>query len=219
MKTINKAKLLIGIFSAAMAIAAGPSFAGSDATISPSSLLALVRRNYNQETSIESKLTQTIYWSVREKEERKQGSIILAPDDCFRVTVGSETYVSNGKTIWTYNSRANQVVIRNLADVDLAHHPSRLLTAYVEAYPFREKGRTGGTAQLSWSSDTSSAVYTSIRLWVEIKTGTITKCVLTDRNKNLFTYTFANTAFGRKVSKEAFDFVIPKNAQVVDSRK
>ena len=200
-------------------IATPPSFAGSDATISPSSLLTIVRRNYNQETPIESKLTQTIYWSVREKEDKKQGSIVLAPGDCFRVTVGSETYVSDGKTIWTYNSKANQVVIRNLADVDLALHPSRLFVSYIGVYPFREKERTNGMALLSWSTDSSTVPYTSIRVWVQIKTGTITKCVMTDRNKNLFTYTFTNTVFGKKVPKEAFDFVIPKNAQVVDSRK
>jgi outer membrane lipoprotein-sorting protein len=42
---------------------------------------------------------------------------------------------------------------------------------------------------------------------------------MTDRNKNLFTYTFTGTVFGKKASKEAFDFVIPKSARVVDSRK
>jgi outer membrane lipoprotein-sorting protein len=216
---MNKTSFLSRMLFIALSLATVSSFAGVAATLSPASLLSLVRQNYNQETPIEAKLTLTIYWSVREKEEKKQGRIILAPGDRFRVTVGNETFVSNGATLWTYNSKANQVVIRLLADVDLALHPSRLFTTYIGSCPFREKGRTNGTALLSWKSDSSSAAYTSIRVWVQVKTGSITKCILTDRNKNLFTYTFTGTIFGKKIPQEAFEFVIPNNARVVDSRK
>ena len=200
-------------------IAPPPSFAGSDTAISPSPLLSLVRKNYNPQTPFETKLNLTIYWSVREKEEKKQGSILLAPGDRFRVTVGNDTYVSDGTTLWTYNSRANQVVIKPLADVDLSIHPSRLFVTYIGRCLFREQELNDGVAKLSWKSDSSSAAYTSMVVWVQVKTGSITKCIMTDRNKNLFTYIFTGTVFGKKAPKGAFDFVIPNNAQVVDTRE
>jgi hypothetical protein len=219
MKFMNDPTRIFMLLLNAVLIAAPPSFAGSESAISPSSLLTLVRHNYNTETPIESKLTLNIYWSVREKEEKKQGSILLAPNERFRVAIGNETFVSNGKTIWTYNGKANQVVIGDLADVDLAVHPSRLFMTYVGTCPFHEKERKNGTALFTWNGDSSAIAYTSIRLWVRVKTGTIMKCSLTDSNGNIFTYTFSNTAFGERAPKEAFDFVIPNGARVVDSRK
>jgi outer membrane lipoprotein-sorting protein len=219
MNILDKPAIISMLLLFALIIAAPSSFAGGDATISPASLLTLVRQNYNGEAPLETKLNLTIYWSVREKEEKKQGSLLLAPGDCFRVTVGSETYVSNGKTLWTYNSRANQVVVKPLADVDLSLHPSRLFETWLATCPFREKVREKGTALLVWKSDSASVPYTSVQAWVQIKTGTVTKCQMTDRNKNLFTYTFSGTVFGKKVPREAFDFVVPKDARVIDSRK
>lgn len=217
MKLLNKVYLLAGIFTAVLTSATPSLSAGSDT--SPSPLLSLVRKNYNKDTPMEADLALSIYWSVREKEEKKQGRIALAPGDCFRVTIGSETYVSDGKTLWDYNSRANQVVIKLLADVNLTLHPSSIFTNYIDACPFREQERKNETALLSWKTDSASAPYSSIRVWVRIKTGIITKCEMVDRNKNLFTYTFSGTVIGKKAPGEAFDFVIPKSAQVIDSRK
>lgn len=191
--------------------------AGPDTASSP--LLSLVRKQYNPNASVEAKVTLTIYWSVREKEEKKQGRLILAPGDRFHVTLGSETFVSNGSIVWDYNSAADQVVINRFADIDLSNSPSRLFAKYLLSCPFRELGRANGSAELSWKSDSSQAPYPSIRVWVQVATGTITKCEMTDRNGNLFTYTFTGTVFGKNASKETFDFVIPKSARVVDSRK
>jgi outer membrane lipoprotein-sorting protein len=47
----------------------------------------------------------------------------------------------------------------------------------------------------------------------------ISKCVMTDRNGNLFTYTFTKTLFGKKIPKEEFEFAIPTTARVIDMRK
>src|SRR5271157_1635664 len=108
--------------------------AGTD-SLSP--LLSLLRKNYNPETPLATKFSLTIYWSVREKEEKKKGTIELAPGDRFRITVGSETFVSNGETFWQYSPKTNQVVVKKLADVDRAALPSRILDRSIAAYPFR----------------------------------------------------------------------------------
>ena len=184
-----------------------------------SPLLELVRKNYNPQTSLSTKFDLTIYWSVREKEEKKVGSIVLSPGDRFRVAVGGETFVSNGETLWDYSAKANQVVIKRLADVDKSSLPSQIFSAYIISCPFSEKERKGDVAKLTWKSDSAKAQYTAIDVWVQAKSGTITKCVMTDRNGNLFTYTFTKTVFGKKIPNEEFEFAIPTNARVIDMRK
>jgi outer membrane lipoprotein-sorting protein len=200
----------------ALMIGAGAAFADTATVRAPSPLLDLVRKNYTPNTWLSTKFSLTIYWSVREKEEKKEGSIALAPGNRFRVVAGSETYVSNGETLWDYNAKANQVAINRLAEVDKSMLPSQLFASYVATCPFREKERKGGLAVLTCKNDSATA---TIDAWVNANTGAIVKCVMTDRNDNLFTYTFAKTTFGKKNSKEAFEFAIPTTARVIDMRK
>ena len=215
---MNRTAFASRLFCIALVIAIDSPFAAPAAC----PVLTLIRKNYCPATALETRLSQTIYWSVREKEEKNSGSVVLAPDDCFRVMVGNETWVSNGITLWTFNSKANQVVVRKLADVDPALLPTHLFAAYFATLPFREQKRAeGGTTELLWKSDSVAKTgppYTSIRIWATAN-GCITKCVLTDRSDNLFTYSFTGTVFGKKAPKETFDFVIPKSARVVDSQK
>jgi outer membrane lipoprotein-sorting protein len=192
-------------------------FADSTAiTLSP--LLSLIRKNYNPETPLSTKFSLTIYWSVREKEEKKQGRIILAPGDRFRVTVGGETFVSNGETFWHYSVGASQATIKQLAAVDRATLPSQIFARYIAAYSFRELERKKGVVQLAWKCDSGGAPYSAIRLEAEETSGRIIRCVMTDRNNNTFTYVFTGTTFGKKYAQETFEFTIPKDARIVDLR-
>jgi outer membrane lipoprotein-sorting protein len=211
----RRVRALALLITAAVFSSAG---AGS-AAAPPSPLFSLLRTNYGPDASLSAKFTLTIFWSVREKEEKIKGRIWLAPDDRFRVNIGKETYVSDGETFRHYTAGANQLVIRDLADVDRSSLPSQILARYVAAYPFREVGREKGLVKFGWKSDSAGARYRTMEVDVEKKGGRIVRCVLTDNNGNVFTYLFSSTVFGEKVTKERFAFNAPKNARVVDMRQ
>ncbi|MBN2188051.1 MAG: outer membrane lipoprotein carrier protein LolA [Chitinispirillaceae bacterium] len=205
--------MLLFFLAAALSVSAG----APAAAVSP--LLSLLRKNYGPESSLSTKFTLTIYWSVREKEEKKKGRILLASGDRFRVTIDKETFVSDGETFRHYTAGANQVVVRNLADVDRSALPSQIFFRYITAFPFREAGRGKGRARFAWKSDSGETRYREIAVDVLKKDGRITGCVLTDKNDNVFTYTFSSTVFGKKHAKEGFVFNVPKNARIVDMRQ
>jgi outer membrane lipoprotein-sorting protein len=200
-----------------LVILAGGAFAGEADSAVSSPLLDSIRKNYNRETWLSTKFTLSIYWSVREKEEKKSGTILLAPGNRFRVSAGDETWVSNGETLWDWTVKANQVVIRPLAAVDRSMLPAQILSSYLASSKLQEKERKGGVALFAGKAD-STAVYKSIDAWVGVTTGMLQKCVLTDRNDNRFTYSFSKTLFGKKNVKEAFEFAIPTGAHVIDRR-
>jgi outer membrane lipoprotein-sorting protein len=188
-------------------------------TVSPSALLSLLRKNYGPESSLSTKFTLTIYWNVREKEEKSKGRIVLAPGDRFRITLDKEVFVSDGETFRHYTAGANQVIVKNLADVDRSGLPSQIFARYIAAYPFREVGRKKGLARFVWKRDSGETRYREIGVDVQAKDGRITRCVLTDNNSNVFTYTFSSTVFGEKFAKERFAFNAPKSARIVDMRQ
>lgn len=205
------------LLSIVMAAAASASAGATDAAGSP--LFSLLRKNYSPDVPLSTKFTLTIYWSVREKAEKKKGRIWLAPGDRFRVTFDRETLASDGETFRQYSAGTNQFVVRRLADVDRDALPSQLFARYLAAYPFRETGRENGIVTFSWNSDSAEAQYREIRMTVHEKSRRITGCVMTDRNGNTFTYTFSATVFGEKSPKGRFTLDVPKNARVVDMRQ
>lgn len=210
---------LLGLGLIFLNLAVSSDFAATPDSLSP--LLSLIRKNYDPETSLSTKFSLTMYWSVREKEEKKQGRIILAPGDRFRVTVDGETFVSNGETFWhysAYSAGAGQVTIKRLAAVDRAMLPSQIFARYIAAYSFRELERKKGVVQLAWKSDSGSTPYSAIRMEAKESSGRICRCVMTDRNNNTFTYVFTATAFGKKYSKETFEFTARKDTRIVDLR-
>jgi outer membrane lipoprotein-sorting protein len=186
------------------------------------SILSLVHRNYGPDASFSTDFTLKIWWQVREKEETKKGSIAMAPGEKFRVVVGNETYVSDGTTCWNHNLKANQVVIRDRAETDLSMLPSRIFAGSLDSSALRVRKQSGQEALLSWTLDTGSSAgraYSSIGILAERASGRITKCTMTDKNGNTFTYVFTKTIFNKKFSGGAFAFAIPKKARIVDMRK
>ena len=194
------------------------SFAQVDATARPESVLSLIRKNYSPESSLSTQFALTIFWNVRERQEKTKGNICLATGNRFRVQADGESWVSNGQTFWNYSPGSQQVVIKRLADVDQSSLPSQIFNRYLIEFHFRAKEDRDGIVELSWNNDTASGPYTSILLRTHGQTGLIDRCVMTDHNGNTFTYVFSGTQFGRNFSKETFEFAIPKSAHIVDMR-
>jgi outer membrane lipoprotein-sorting protein len=219
MNIVSKSNNMQKIFLLLIAFCAISSVGADTTPTAIPPLLTLLRKNYDPVSSFSANFSLTIYWSVREKEEKRQGSVVLAPGDRFRASVGGETVVSDGETCWNYTASAGQVVVKRLSEVDRSMLPSQLFARYIVACPFREVANEKGVVQFAWESDSSNSSYKAIQLNVQEKSGKIARCVMTDRNDNTFTYVFSATVFGKKYSKETFEFAIPKNARMVDMRK
>ena len=130
-----------------MSVAGGSVF--SDTAASSSPLLSLLRSNYSPGTALSTKFTLTIYWNVREKEEKKKGRIWLAPGDRFRVEIDNETFVCDGGTFRHFSAGTNQLAGTNPESVDRAYH--RVVSGAIAGRVRLSKGMaavSAGTNQL-----------------------------------------------------------------------
>lgn len=189
-------------------------------------VMNLVRKNYSGKTSIESQFDLTIYWAIREKESTKSGKLFLAPGEKFRVDLGKETFVSDGKSFWQYSETNNQVVIRNLSEIDLSMQPSHLLSTFLTGRTFTLNKSENGMVELVWNhapteedSFKSSTSYTSVTVLVEEKSGIVKTLKMTDSNGNVNTYVFKKTVVGKSVPDKVFRFKAPKGVEVLDMRE
>ena len=182
--------------------------------------MALVRKNYSGNSAVNAQFDLTTYWSVREREEKRSGELQLAAGEKFRVSLGKEVFVSDGKDYYQFSERNSQLVIKRLSDIDLSFHPSRMLSSFLTGRTFAEKGRKDGTVELAWSGSAEGAGgFTSIVAFVEDKSGVITRLVLTDQDENINTYVFKRTVFNKPPPASTFRFNAPKGVEVIDMRE
>jgi outer membrane lipoprotein-sorting protein len=184
-------------------------------------IVETIRQRYNGATSFSADVDLSIRWAVREKTESHAGKLWLAPGDKFRVELGPTTWVSDGTAVWQYDSKTGQVIIRRLKDIDLADHPSQLLSTYLNGYTYQVTQDTERQAVLQWQADSAarvSSLYQSITIYYDKLKSAVTSLLVVDRQQNESTYLFKRTVFGAAPPPEVFTFVVPKGARVLDER-
>jgi len=190
-------------------------------------VMTLLRKNYSGTNAVTMSFDLSIYWNVREKEEKKSGELLIAPENKFKVTLGKEAFISDGKTFWQYSEKNSQVVIRKFSDIDESTIPSKFLLSFLSNHAFVEKQKNGSVVELFWKSDGKGAAssnsgiddnYTSITAVVDEKAGVIKTLKLTDKSENIHTYTFKKTAFDKPPKDDVFQYKPSKGINVIDMR-
>ncbi len=182
-------------------------------------IITNLKKKYTTESSIDLVFDLDIFWKVREKHEKKSGALMVAPNDKFRLKLGSTEWVSNGHTYWQFNVKTNQVIIKNLLDVDLSMHPTQILKTYL-SYSFSIKSDNEKEAVLLWKvkKGDKEKSFNSISIWVDKKKNIIKKLIVIDKNENESTYTFKKTKTGIAIPSETFTFDVPQGVEVLDTR-
>jgi outer membrane lipoprotein-sorting protein len=185
-------------------------------------LLDRIKAKYGVGTSLSASFDVRILWKVREKEDTKQGTLVVAPGDKFRVELGGSVWVSDGATLWQYDRATSQVVIKQLASVDNGMLPSHALMAYCSKYPLSPVKSTGADAVLEWKADTGATAKQTevslVRITASDATAEVKKLFIVDRTGNETTYSFRGTVVGKTAPQKTFTFVVPKGARVLDQR-
>lgn len=183
------------------------------------SIIDNLREKYGTGSSLEIVFEQDIFWKVREKHERKSGTLLLSNQDKFRLRIGSTEWVSDGRTCWQYTEQTAQVVIKNLLDIDLSLHPSQLMKTYL-SYPYTQETSSGKEALFVYKTpaDDEKNPYKEIKVWVDRAENSVKRLFVVDKNGNEITYTFKKTKNQVAFPKDMFTFDIPKGVEVLDTR-
>jgi chaperone LolA len=210
--------LKAGLISAVLLCFCIPLFAAQ--TGGGADITALLKKKYGGTQALRTEFDLTIFWKVREKTERKSGMLFIAKGDKFRLELGKNTWVSDGKTYWQYSAATSQVVIKQLSDVDLSMHPSQMISSYLDRFSYTVLENNGETAVLAWEAPGSDAKSEtrSVTIWVDVKKLRINKFLSVDKSGNESTYTFKKTAGGISIPDSEFRYEIPQGVSVLDTR-
>ena len=168
-----------------------------------------------QNDPVEMEFSLEIYWSVREKTEKKKGSLLLAGEENFDLTLEKSRWVSDGVTVWQYSEKNSQLVIRNFFDMDFSLHPSTMFERF-GSRKFKEITENDNTI-LRWSSD-EDLEYRKIDVKLSDDNNRFESILFVDLEDNESRYIFKKMLFLDSVEESRFVFTTPKDVEVFDER-
>lgn len=151
------------------------------------------------------------------------GKIYIVDGDKYRFESEDQVIVTDGKSVWTYNSISKQLLIDEVRENSGALIPRDLLFKYPQKYyaTLLSESKENGKKLYLVRLDPKDQVYgyvKSLKIWVEDDQWLIHKIESTDVNGNKNVYEITDQDMKSKISEDMFEFVPDKDTEVVDMR-
>lgn len=151
------------------------------------------------------------------------GRLYMATGGRFRTETGQQTIVSDGQSIWMFNSLENQVIIRDIeSGAEDLITPQKLLYEYPERYRIQEvkeqtySGSSCDLLVLIPKEETDPA--RQLHVWIDQSENLTRKFLLEDWADNVTVFEFEAFRLNEKLPEETFRFTPPEGAEVIDMR-
>lgn len=180
--------------------------------------LALLKQFHREVNSLQADFVQTVTASQKKAVQDSSGTVILKRPDQFRWEYTKpfpQTIVSDGKTIWLYDSELEQVTIKKVEKA-LGNAPSRVLSGkrpLEQDFTISEPNRKDGYEWVELvprKQDTDFQV-----ILVGFKDRKLSMLELKDNLGQVTRIHFRNTIINPSIQQKRFHFSIPPNVEVV----
>lgn len=155
--------------------------------------------------------------------EDMQGEIVVKGEK-FRLKLGGQEIINNGKTVWTYLNEANEVNIDNYNPNEGDMNPSTMYSAYREGYKyvFLEEINEGGNTYnvVDLIPENRNSQFFKVRMKIDKKTKTLKSWEMFDAAGNIYSHTITNFDPTVDVDNSYFEFDKSKykGVEVIDLR-
>lgn len=202
--------LVLGLYSSGIA---APSGAGAKVLAESARVL-----QKSSHTSLEFELR--IVDALHNTQAPQKGSLLLGPRDQFVLTLAGQQYLSDGITLWQYAPTQQQVLIKNVADLDGVFHPSEVLFKYLHC-PVLKMQTTQLQGQkvehLELDPQSQLPGYTQLAVWINQQHHPV-QIVLRDNSDNVITYLISQVRTNVKATGADFKFKSSADIDEIDMR-
>jgi outer membrane lipoprotein carrier protein len=186
-------------------------------------VLNAMSAKYKSIPSFKANFTYTLSNSQEQLNENFEGDITIKGDK-YRLKMGGQEVINNGKTVWTYLVDENEVNIDNYNPQDGDITPTSILNAYKKGYKYiflEEKTENGVVYEVvDLVPEDKNAQFFKVRLQIAKKDKTLKNWTIFDKNGTKYTYSIKE--FNPNVNVEdsyfTFDKSKYKGVEVIDLR-
>ncbi len=189
--------------------------AGQAAAQSPEAVARTLQQRYHQVRTLSADFVQSTGGT------RLTGRLQVR-GDAFRMTVGEQTLVTDGRTLWSYAPDDEQVVVQDYDAAQTGFSIGQLFTDYLRV--FRAVGATRATLDgvrhdvLTLRPRDAGSSVRDATLYVRSSDAIPTRVRVRDTNGTLHAFDLSRVQLNPSLPASTFAFTPPRGTEVVDLR-
>ncbi len=188
----------------------------------PVAVLKDIRKQYKSIKNFRCDFTEQFQWQFTGELVTRNGTMIAAEGDRFRMETPEQVMVCDGTSLFRYNLLKNQVMIESVKEASNLL-PRRFLLEFggefeaTELSPISVEGREGFRLTLD-PLKADESFMSKAAIWVTTSDLIIHKMQMDDLNGNRTTYILQNIVIDKPVVPKETSFTIPEGAELFDLR-
>ena len=180
-----------------------------------------LRAKYESIDALRAEFTQTMTSEYSDTEETFEGTVIL-DGDRYRVEAGQNTFVTDGKVTWIYDTAKNQVLINDYVEDETAFSLNDFFFESNRDFELTstETETVDGEAHLvlHLTPKRDDAFFSDVTIWMRERDDLATRLEVLDVNGTKMAFRLDNIELNPPVDDEMFTFTPPEGTEVVDLR-
>ena len=187
-------------------------------------ILAAVSKQYRSYDMVKADFSFTLKNQQASISETQNGTLFVKSKlNKYKVSVGNQELISDGKVQWTYLKNDNEVQISDINTSPDALNPAQIFTIYEKGFKYVYLGETklnGKVYQNIELAPIATRSFSKIKLRIDKVNKQINNIVVNDKNGNVYTYFIKTFTPNVKVPETTFSFDAKKHpgVEVVDLR-
>lgn len=183
-------------------------------------VVARAQEEFAGHATFSARFEKRFYWAALDKAQALQGRLYTCRPDRFRLEVeGGDLVVADGRAIWVYSKKNQQVVVSSYNGQVrtpwqvLLDYAGRFAPAAVEEWVLEGKPCYLLTLQAAERQGAEQ-----LKVWVERRRWLPLKVEQRDASDNVITYFLKDHRLDSELGEALFRFEIPPGVEVIDRR-
>ena len=206
------------VSSVLLALIARSAFGGEDAE----TIISRLQKKYDSLRDMAVTFTQHVQFAVTKAEQSFSGKLLMKKGNKYRIEMEQRTIVTDGKSVWSYNTTTNQVLIDRYKDDPKSFSPDKVLLNipgnYTSTLLGRDRLDNREVSVVKLVPKVAKSQVKWMKVWVDTDDWVMKKVQVLDASENLTTYLVTDSQVNPGLAENQFQFQPPAGVDVIDLR-
>jgi outer membrane lipoprotein-sorting protein len=168
-------------------------------------ILSAMSKKYKGYSTIKADFKYILEVQSEKFKEEQKGSFSLKGQK-FRLEMGEQSVMCDGKLIWTYLKDANEVQVNRFDPKAMNISPTEIFTMYEKGFLYAYTGDEGNYEVIELTPNDKKVNYFKVKIFVDKLKKVIAKAKIYEKNGNIFTYEILNQVPNSPMTDNMFVF-------------
>ncbi|MGE5353804.1 MAG: outer membrane lipoprotein chaperone LolA [Acidobacteriota bacterium] len=185
-------------------------------------VLKNLQNKFKSINTLSADFVQTGTLSQEKQLSSAKGRLYFQKDNKYKIEFRNLEFISDGKTIWSYNKKNKKVIINDVNSNDASSFSLKQLlfdypsNSQVESLPQETVNGTRCDV-IRLTSKGGRGNFKSVRIWSD-ENSMVRKAEITDKSGAVYAFELSNIKVNPTLNSGMFTFETPKGSEVIDLR-